>query len=87
MLVSAWAALELGAWVACATGSPRQLIGATSDQRSDGRDASRVVALGGGAGIPVVRTAPAEDPSSPMRSVRRGPFGTHFTGSLAVGVR
>jgi hypothetical protein len=39
-----WAALELGAWVARATGAQLRLIGATSDQRSDGRDASRLLA-------------------------------------------
>jgi DNA-binding SARP family transcriptional activator len=35
-----WAALELGAWVARATGAPLRLIGAASD----GRDASRLLA-------------------------------------------
>jgi DNA-binding SARP family transcriptional activator len=39
-----WAALELGAWVARATGAPLRLIGAASDQRHDGRDASRLLA-------------------------------------------
>ena len=39
-----WAALELGAWVARATGAPLRLIGAASDQRPDGRDASRLLA-------------------------------------------
>ncbi len=39
-----WAALELGAWVARATGAPLRLIGAASDQRADGRDASRLLA-------------------------------------------
>ena len=39
-----WAALELGAWVARATGAPLRLIGAASDRRSDGRDASRLLA-------------------------------------------
>ena len=39
-----WAALELGAWVARATGAPLRLIGAASDQRTDGRDASRLLA-------------------------------------------
>ena len=39
-----WAALELGAWVAGATGAPLRLIGAASDGRDDGRDASRLLA-------------------------------------------
>jgi DNA-binding SARP family transcriptional activator len=39
-----WAALELGAWVAQATGAPLRLIGAASDGREDGRDASRLLA-------------------------------------------
>jgi hypothetical protein len=39
-----WAALELGAWVARATGAPLRLIGATANGRGDGRDASRLLA-------------------------------------------
>jgi DNA-binding SARP family transcriptional activator len=39
-----WAALELGAWVARATEAPLRLIGAASDERHDGRDASRLLA-------------------------------------------
>ena len=39
-----WAALELGAWVARATGSPMRLVGAAADHRDDGRDASRLLA-------------------------------------------
>lgn len=39
-----WAALELGAWVARATGEPLRLIGADAAGRDDGRDASRVLA-------------------------------------------
>ena len=39
-----WAALELGAWVARATGTPLRLIGATADARTNGRDASRLLA-------------------------------------------
>jgi hypothetical protein len=39
-----WAALELGAWVARATGSPMRLVGAAADHRQDGRDASRLLA-------------------------------------------
>ena len=39
-----WAALELGAWVARATDAPLHLIGAASDGREDGRDASRLLA-------------------------------------------
>jgi DNA-binding SARP family transcriptional activator len=39
-----WAALELGAWVARATGAPLRLIGAASDSTQNGRDASRLLA-------------------------------------------
>jgi DNA-binding SARP family transcriptional activator len=39
-----WAALELGAWVAQSTRTPLRLIGAASDRRADGRDASRLLA-------------------------------------------
>jgi DNA-binding SARP family transcriptional activator len=39
-----WAALELGAWVARATGAPLRLMGATADERTNGRDASRLLA-------------------------------------------
>jgi DNA-binding SARP family transcriptional activator len=39
-----WAALELGAWVAHATGAPLRLIGAAADGRADRRDASRLLA-------------------------------------------
>jgi DNA-binding SARP family transcriptional activator len=49
-----WAALELGAWVAQATGSPLRLIGAAADEREDGRDASRLLA---DASLIVQRTA------------------------------
>jgi hypothetical protein len=49
-----WAALELGAWVARATGCSLQLIGAASDQSDDGRDASRLLA---DASLIVQRTA------------------------------
>jgi DNA-binding SARP family transcriptional activator len=54
-----WAALELGAWVARATGEPLRLIGAASDAHPDGRDASRLLA---DASLIVQRTAgvPAE---------------------------
>jgi hypothetical protein len=39
-----WAALELGTAVASAIGAPLRLIGAASDGRPDGRDASRLLA-------------------------------------------
>jgi hypothetical protein len=39
-----WAALDLGACIATATGAPLQLLGAASDRRHDGRDASRLLA-------------------------------------------
>jgi DNA-binding SARP family transcriptional activator len=39
-----WAALELGAWIARATGAPLRLIGSASDDRKRGRDASRLLA-------------------------------------------
>jgi DNA-binding SARP family transcriptional activator len=49
-----WAALELGAWVARTTGAPLRLIGAASDHRENGRDASRLLA---DASLIVQRTA------------------------------
>jgi DNA-binding SARP family transcriptional activator/nucleotide-binding universal stress UspA family protein len=49
-----WAALELGAWLARAGGEPLRLIGAASDARHDGRDASRLLA---DASLIVQRTA------------------------------
>ena len=49
-----WAALELGAWVARATGAPLRMIGAASAGRKDGRDASRLLA---DASLIVQRTA------------------------------
>jgi hypothetical protein len=49
-----WAALELGAWAARATGSSLRLIGAGSDQGDGGRDASRLLA---DASLIVQRTA------------------------------
>jgi DNA-binding SARP family transcriptional activator len=39
-----WAALELGAWIARATGAPLRLVGATANGRGDVRDASRLLA-------------------------------------------
>ncbi|MGZ4202280.1 MAG: hypothetical protein ACXVRH_09510, partial [Thermoleophilaceae bacterium] len=39
-----WAAVELGAWLAAATGEPLRLAGARSDPRHAGRDASRLLA-------------------------------------------
>jgi DNA-binding SARP family transcriptional activator len=48
-----WAALELGAWVARATGAPLRLMGA-ADRRDNGRDASRLLA---DASLIVQRTA------------------------------
>ena len=54
-----WAALELAAWLARSTGDPLRLIGAASDARADGQDASRLLA---DASLIVQRTAgvPAE---------------------------
>ena len=49
-----WAALELGAWVARATGEALRLIGAAADGRQNGRDASRLLA---DASLIVQRTA------------------------------
>jgi hypothetical protein len=39
-----WAALELGAWLASATGAPLRLIGSKADPRRARRDASRMLA-------------------------------------------
>src|SRR5439155_952090 len=49
-----WAALELGAWFAQASGRRLRLIGAASDGRENGRDASRLLA---DASLIVQRTA------------------------------
>jgi DNA-binding SARP family transcriptional activator len=49
-----WAALELAAWLARSTESPLRLIGAASDTRTDGHDASRLLA---DASLIVQRTA------------------------------
>jgi DNA-binding SARP family transcriptional activator len=49
-----WAALELGAWFARSAGRSLRLIGAASDGREDGRDASRLLA---DASLIVQRTA------------------------------
>jgi len=49
-----WAALELGAWFARAAGRPLRLVGAASDGRENGRDASRLLA---DASLIVQRTA------------------------------
>ena len=49
-----WAALELGAWFARATARPLRLMGAASDGRDNGRDASRLLA---DASLIVQRTA------------------------------
>jgi DNA-binding SARP family transcriptional activator len=39
-----WAALELGAWLASAAGTPLRLVGRRADPESGGRDASRLLA-------------------------------------------
>jgi nucleotide-binding universal stress UspA family protein len=39
-----WAALELGAWLASASGTPLRLVGTKADARSGRRDASRLLA-------------------------------------------
>jgi len=39
-----WAALELGAWLARATGAPLRLMGAAAADELNGRDASRLLA-------------------------------------------
>ena len=49
-----WAALELGAWVALATGGPLRLVGAAAGEGENGRDASRLLA---DASLIVQRTA------------------------------
>jgi DNA-binding SARP family transcriptional activator len=49
-----WAALEFAAWLARATGVPLRLIGAASEARPDGEDASRLLA---DASLIVQRTA------------------------------
>ena len=39
-----WAALELGAWLSSATGTPLRLVGTRADPRRGQRDASRLLA-------------------------------------------
>ena len=63
-----WAAVELGAWFAGATGTPLQLIGTRADPRTGRRDASRLlghasIALQRGLGITAepVLVAPGTD--------------------------
>jgi DNA-binding SARP family transcriptional activator len=64
-----WAALELGAWVARATDAPLRLIGAASDGRENGRDASRLLA---DASLIVQRTAGVVAEPLLTRPGRRG---------------
>ena len=64
-----WAALELGAWVARATDATLRLIGAASDGRENGRDASRLLA---DASLIVQRTAGVVAEPLLTRPGRRG---------------
>ena len=62
-----WAALELGAWLASATGAPLRLVGTRADPRSGRRDASRLLA---DASLAVQRVVDvdARSPCSPTRT-------------------
>jgi DNA-binding SARP family transcriptional activator len=77
-----WAALELGAWVARATNAPLRLIGAASDGRGNGRDASRLLA---DASLIVQRTTRVVAEPLLTRPGRRGiTAGAEWAGLLVV---
>jgi DNA-binding SARP family transcriptional activator len=79
-----WAALELGAWVARATDAPLRLIGAASDGRENGRDASRLLA---DASLIVQRTARVVAEPLLTRPGRKGIIaGAEGAGLLVVGL-
>jgi DNA-binding SARP family transcriptional activator len=79
-----WAALELGTAVASATGAPLRLIGAASDDRADGRDASRLLA---DASLIVQRRAGVVAEPLLARPGREGVFALAAdAGLLAVGL-
>jgi DNA-binding SARP family transcriptional activator len=79
-----WAALELGTAVASATGVPLRLIGAASDDRADGRDASRLLA---DASLIVQRRAGVVAEPLLARPGREGVFAlAEGAGLLAVGL-
>jgi DNA-binding SARP family transcriptional activator len=77
-----WAALELGAWIARSTAAPLRLIGAASDDRKNGRDASRLLA---DASLIVQRTAGVVAEPLLTRPGRRGIIaGAEGAGLLVV---
>jgi DNA-binding SARP family transcriptional activator len=79
-----WAALELGAWVARASDAPLRLIGAASDGRENGRDASRLLA---DASLIVQRTARVVAEPLLTSPGRRGIIaGAEGAGLLVVGL-
>jgi DNA-binding SARP family transcriptional activator len=79
-----WAALELGAWVARAADAPLRLIGAASDGRENGRDASRLLA---DASLIVQRTARVVAEPLLTKPGRRGIIaGAEGAGLLVVGL-
>jgi DNA-binding SARP family transcriptional activator len=79
-----WAALELGAWVARATGVPLHLIGASAVEQHDGRDASRLLA---DASLIVQRTAGVVATPMLAESGRSGVIGAAgHAGLLVVGL-
>jgi DNA-binding SARP family transcriptional activator len=79
-----WAALELATAVASATGAPLRLIGAASDDRPDGRDASRLLA---DASLIVQRRAGVVAEPLLARPGREGVFAlAEGAGLLAVGL-
>ena len=67
-----WAALELGAWLASATGAPLRLVGTRADPRSGRRDASRLLADASLAVQRVVDVDAAPAARRPGRARRRG---------------
>ena len=79
-----WAALELGAEVARATAAPLRLIGAASDSRKNGRDASRLLA---DASLIVQRTADVVAEPLLTRPGRKGVIAlAEGAGLLVVGL-
>jgi DNA-binding SARP family transcriptional activator len=79
-----WAALELGAWVARATGSQLRLVGAAAGEGEPGRDASRLLA---DASLIVQRTAGVVAEPLLAKSGRSGMIAVaEGTGLLVVGL-
>lgn len=77
-----WAALELGAWIASATGAPLRLVGTRADPEHGRRDASRLLADASLAVQRVVKVDPVPVLTSPDELVGAVAGG----GLVAVGI-